>query len=34
MKTIYDIGLALMALAWVAICFILVPDMFKGDDND
>ena len=34
MKIIYDLALALMALAWVAICFILVPHMFKGDDND
>ena len=34
MKTIYDLGLGLMALAWLALCFLLVPHMFKGGEND
>lgn len=34
MKTLYDFGLGLMALAWLALCFLLVPHMFKGDEHD
>ena len=34
MKTIYDLALALMALAWLVLCFLLVPHMFKGGEND
>lgn len=33
MKTVYDIALSLMALAWLVLCFLLVPQMFKGGDN-
>ena len=35
MKTIYDFALCLMALAWLVLCFLLVPQMFKGgEDHD
>lgn len=34
MKTICDLALALMALAWLCLCFIMVPHMFNGGEND
>lgn len=34
MKTIYDIALAIMALAWLSLCIILVPQAFKDDNHD
>jgi len=34
MKTLYDLTLGLMALAWLVLCFLLVPQMFNGGEND
>ena len=34
MKTLYDLALGFMALAWLFLCIILVPQMFKGDEHD